>query len=481
MRSTFDDIIIRGISTVMPEHVINNIDYAPVFGEKEVKKQIKVTGMEERHTIVGNQDVVDLSLHAIDAVMKHTGWEPEDINVVVYVSAYHGSPSRRDMCVPTAKLLMDAIGIDSSRCLAFDMNLGCSSYVNGMFAISSVLADMPEGGRGLLVVSDATSYSGEEDDKTVSMLAGDCGTATAVERLVDTDFRAKTDKGQWNYGHMDFLQYMDGGRYEFITRLDPEHNLEMDGMAVFNFAITDVVDAIGEFFDFFGYDKDGIDACILHQAQKFIVDKVASFATLPKERVLVSYDRHGNTGGPSLPTTLCVNRNRYIGQEMIKTFFAGFGSGLSWGFFTAMIRSEDVLEPIYTDSLYEGVPSADHENQNDISHTIIETVADYSFHEAENYISNRKWKREDIRFLFLITHTEDLLIPSTASVVHKRLGLSHDCLIWDIDIVSDEDDVADNIVAAMKDQITGGGKGMLVYADPNRKNTEGTTTLIGYE
>ncbi len=333
MFSSFENIHIAGMSTCMPENIVRNTDYASVFGEKEVRKQIKVTGMEERRCLIGDQDVIDLSCQAVDAVMKHTRWSGDDIDVIIYVSAYH-----RELFEVTADRFAQQVQAKQS-CLCFDINLGCSSFVNGMFTMASLIERIGNGAKGLLVVSDSTSIGGDHDDKTVSMLSGDCGTATAVE------FK----KGS----QMLFSQYMDGSRYDCIVRRDVEHNLIMDGMAVFNFAITDVVEAIKEFFDHYQLNKDDFDGFVLHQAQKFIVDKVAQFASLPKDKVLISYDKHGNTGGPSLPTTLCVNRAQYPEENEINVFFAGFGSGLSWGFISTGVEMENVLEPIYTDDRFE--------------------------------------------------------------------------------------------------------------------------------
>ncbi|MEE3405061.1 MAG: 3-oxoacyl-[acyl-carrier-protein] synthase III C-terminal domain-containing protein, partial [Acutalibacteraceae bacterium] len=71
----------------------------------------------------------------------------------------------------------------------------------------------------------------------------------------------------------------------------------------------------------------------------------------PKERVPVSLDRYGNTGGISIPLTLC---DKY-GTEKAGTVHAlmsGFGIGLSWGVFSAAIDTERVYPVIQTSHCY---------------------------------------------------------------------------------------------------------------------------------
>ncbi len=333
MYSEIADIKISGMCSVLPEHTVDNLSYADVFGEEEVKKQIKVTGIRTRRCLTGEQTIMDLNRFAVDTIMRHTGWHGGEVGVVIYVSAYGNTP------IPaTAYELMRQMGAGED-CIGFDINLGCSAFVNGLYTMSALLSGMPDGAKGVLVVSDSTSIGGDHADKTVSMLSGDCACAIAVEKARGTT--------------MKFMQKFDGSRYDYLVRKDVGHNLQMDGMAVFNFAITDVADSIRDFFVKFGLSQEeDFDYFILHQAQKFIVNKVAGFSDIPKKKLLISYNQYGNTGGPSLPATVCANIQTLREKEKVNLFFAGFGSGLSWAFVTVQMKSSDVIEPFYTDEVW---------------------------------------------------------------------------------------------------------------------------------
>ena len=63
-----------------------------------------------------------------------------------------------------------------------------------------------------------------------------------------------------------------------------------------------------------------------------------------------------------------------------------------------------------------------------------ETAADLSFQAADQLIKDLGWNKEDISVLINITQTPDYLIPSTAIILQNRLGLSTNCLAFDINL-----------------------------------------------
>ena len=63
-----------------------------------------------------------------------------------------------------------------------------------------------------------------------------------------------------------------------------------------------------------------------------------------------------------------------------------------------------------------------------------QTASDLCFVAAENIFSKTKVKREEIDLLIFISQTPDYKTPSTAFVLHKRLGLSEKCVCFDMNI-----------------------------------------------
>ena len=63
-----------------------------------------------------------------------------------------------------------------------------------------------------------------------------------------------------------------------------------------------------------------------------------------------------------------------------------------------------------------------------------QTASDLCFAAAENIINNKGVNRDEIGALVFIAHSTDYRRPATACVLHKRLGLSKDCVSFDISL-----------------------------------------------
>ena len=304
MYSEFDNIQIAGVATTLPEHETDNMSFAELFEEEVVRKQIKVTGIKKRRTVTGQQDTLDLMLHSADAVLEHTGWKPDSIDVLLLATGY-----TRCKIPSTAFLAQKYLAIKED-CIVLDLNLACTGTVDGLLTMASLLQQCGENARGLLLVGET---------RPLGL----------------------------------FGQGTDGSRYEVLVRDDIEDHIHMDGMEVFHFAITDVVHTIAEFLDHFAIEKKSLDYIVIHQAQKFIVDKVAMFAEFDKERVINSYQKYGNSGGASDLCTLCENLGGEETDREVSVFMTGFGAGLSWAMVTLILQTRDILPVRFTDQHYE--------------------------------------------------------------------------------------------------------------------------------
>lgn len=328
----YENIRVRGIVATTPDHFVDNLELAERFDERVIKKQIRVTGIRKRCVALEGQRAADLCITSAKKLIKKLHWQENEISYLIFVSSY---PSYR---VPsTASFIQKTLGI-GSQCLSFDINLACSGFVVGLQTIGGLLQGREEGTKALLLVADMTSESVTGKDKSTSILFGDCGTATAIQKQEGYPFT--------------FLQKSDGSGYEDLIRIDGSHEFKMDGMGIFNFAISDVVDTIQEFMEAPETEKEKIQYYFIHQAQKFIVDKVRDFSGFPKERVPITYDRYGNTGCASIPLTMCENRKWFSQNRRTRVFLCAFGAGHSWGCATQDIDDETYFEICHSNEIY---------------------------------------------------------------------------------------------------------------------------------
>ena len=90
-------------------------------------------------------------------------------------------------------MLHGKLGLDPV-CQAFDVNLGCSGYVYGLWLASSLVQSGC--GRVLLLAGDTVSKIVNPEDRATALLFGDAGSATGLERSdasAPIHFRLGTD------------------------------------------------------------------------------------------------------------------------------------------------------------------------------------------------------------------------------------------------------------------------------------------------
>lgn len=340
----FHNVRISGIACAVPNHKVLTDSYKEHFGEAVVERFKNATGIESRYISDGTQTTSDLSFAAAEALMKKKGITGDDIDAVVLIT------QTGDYKIPsTAYVLHKRLGIKKD-CLVFDINLGCSGYVNGIY----VLAGLIESGtidRALLLVGDSDTNHQITDDTSFTMMFGDASSATIIERGDGVVRGMIRSDGE---GFNTLITPVPGARFPGIFKAE-EAGLEkkMDGDDVFLFTITKVPRLFKEFYKTFECDESDFDYYVLHQANLMIVNQIAKKLKLPAEKVPISLKEYGNTDGASVPVgivDLCSKNNQ---DRTLRLITSGFGIGLSWGIVSFDIDSVDVLPMIFTDEYFE--------------------------------------------------------------------------------------------------------------------------------
>ena len=320
---------ICGINTVVPSHCVNNMEsYAAQFDEKKLKRQIRMTGMEER--FVAEEGVTSslLCKEAASQLLDELGWERNTVRALLYVT------ETPDFVLPSTSFhIQEQLGIGED-CVVYDMNLGCSGWIVGMQTISSIMRGIePEEGkpvRALLLTGSISTSHVAADDFATAMLFGDAGAATALEMSAsDAGFR--------------YMQKSDGTGYQHIFMESLEGSVQMNGPAVFEFTINQVVDSVRKFMEHFQIKDENVDFYVFHQAQKFIVDNMVELLGCPSEKVISSYASYGNTAAAAIPLTICFHKDTLQEKDRVSMMAAGFGVGLSWGAFTFELDTDHIM------------------------------------------------------------------------------------------------------------------------------------------
>ncbi len=314
---------LRGLVTCVPSRTFDNVRDTTAFTRDEVRKVVAMAGVSERRVAGDRTCSSDLCFGAADTLLEALGWDRSSIDGLILVT------QTPDYFMPSSScVLQQRLGL-STECAAYDLGLGCSGYPYGLWLATMMLQ---AGGlrRVLLLHGETPTRYADEADRSVSLLFGDAGSATALERQ-------ETPEETWTFvlrtdgSGCDQLIVRGGG---FRDRFCPDrrsHYVSMDGAEVFNFTIRTVPPLIEDTLRVAGLSPDEIDYYVFHQSNRFIIRHLMSKCGLPAGKVPMTLDKYGNTGGPSVPLTMTRGIDLPGARRTLRLLLLGYGVGLSWG------------------------------------------------------------------------------------------------------------------------------------------------------
>jgi 3-oxoacyl-[acyl-carrier-protein] synthase-3 len=231
--------------------------------------------------------------------------------------------------------------------VAYDINMGCSGFVVGLYNACALISGAGLK-RVLLLAGDTQTKLCYEQDKNVVFILGDGGTATLLEADPAAEpivIELMTDGSRFKNLYVPaggfrqpsteatrtVRQQPDGG-------VRSDDNLYMNGMEIFKFSSTDVVKTLAGFMDARKLTAEDVSYLFLHQANGFMNDKIAKKLKFPNEKVPYTIGFYGNTGSASIPLTMAHHFSQNGSAASLPCLMSGFGVGLSWGVVSAVVN-----------------------------------------------------------------------------------------------------------------------------------------------
>lgn len=317
-------VAVRGIVAALPERQEGVADLARRFGDDAARRIATATGIQARHLVAEGQCASDLAHAAATDLLAGLGWDPGSIDLLVMVSQTPDHPLPANAC-----LLQHRLGL-SRQAAAYDVNLGCSGYVYGLWNVAAALASLvaPVGRahppRALLLVGDTTSRLIDLDDRAIAPLFGDAAAATALE-LDPAAAAMVIDLGSDGAG-APYLCATGGGMRQAGT----PPRLFMDGTQVFTFTLREIPRAVQATLDAAGWSMADVDHVVLHQANEMMIRRLAGKIGADMRQVVLALSQHGNTSSASVPLAIADALGRDLIGEGRRLLLSGFGVGWSW-------------------------------------------------------------------------------------------------------------------------------------------------------
>ncbi len=328
---------IVGLCTCVPQNKFDNLQDTSEFSPEEVRKVVAMAGVSSRRTADESTCSSDLCLEAAKRLLADLSWERDSVDALIMVT------QTPDYFLPSTACIIQKELKLSEQCAAFDVGLGCSGYTYGLW-LAGMMLENKGVKRILLLHGETPTRFVDKSDRSVFLLFGDAGSATALEAS-----GADGHAPDWS-----FLHYTDGSGYKdliiegggFRNRFceDPRKNyVFMNGANVFNFTLKRVPPLILDTLTYAGFEKDEVDYYVLHQSNRFIIQNLMKKLKLPTEKVPLILKEFGNTGGPSIPLTMTQGELIRPADRPLWLMLISYGVGLSWGSALVQLGPEAVM------------------------------------------------------------------------------------------------------------------------------------------
>lgn len=317
---------LRSIGAYVPENVLSNADFEKMIDTTDEWITSR-TGIKTRHIADKNEATSDLAAKACEQAIDRSGIDRSQIDMLICATI---TPDY--LCMPsTACIVADKLGLKNIA--AFDISAACSGFI---YALSIAKAFIESGMKHNVLVVGAETMSRIVDytDRTTCILFGDGAGAALVsadgsekDRLIDVNISADGE-------YRDFLMTPGGGsRNPCSSELlaSGKNFMQMKGNSTFKVAVKTLASDVEQMLERTGVDASSIDYFIPHQANLRIIQAVGESIGLPKEKVVLTVEKYGNTSAASIPMAI----NHAFEAGTLKNgqliLLNAFGGGLTWG------------------------------------------------------------------------------------------------------------------------------------------------------
>ena len=315
---------IVGLGSFVPPGVMTNDDWAGLVETSDEWITTK-TGIKERRIADPETCTSDLAARACEQALEEAGRKPGDIDMLILATSSPDVPLSS-----TAGITQHKLGCDKAA--AFDINAVCAGWVHAL-DVGSRFVGTPGYDNVLVVGAEVYSRILNWEDRTTCVLFGDGAGAAVLSEVGD----GRGVIGSWmmsDGGGSGVIEIPAGGVRTPIPSdgfEEGDQYFQMDGRAVWDFAIEAFPQAVRGVLERAGRDLSEVDLIIPHQANLRIVEAGMENLGLPMDKTFTNLENYGNTAGASVPIALREAFDRGLVDDGALIVTAAFGGGLAWG------------------------------------------------------------------------------------------------------------------------------------------------------
>lgn len=274
--------------------------------------------MHSRPVVVEGEYTSDLGIRATRQLLVLTDTSAADYDALIVCT------QTPDHLIPgVSSRIHGELGFVQD-CYVMDINQGCAGFIYGARLLDAMVRSGASR-RAILVNADCYTRLIRAHDLTTRVLFGDAATATEFSSIPSGFLQRYTRCFSDGKGYGEFVAYGSA-----IRRDDQEPDgIHMNGPGILTFALRVVPDAIDKALQDCGLKVADIRMFAFHQANSFVIGKLAYKMALGSEQVPQNCAELGNTVSASIPLLLLEQTPNLKPGDLVVA--VGFGVGLSWG------------------------------------------------------------------------------------------------------------------------------------------------------
>ncbi|MFG6496833.1 ketoacyl-ACP synthase III [Fictibacillus sp. UD] len=298
---------IIGMGSYIPEKILANSDLEKMVDTNDEWIRTR-TGIVERRIAEESMTTSHMARFAAEDALKDAGISAEEIDLIVVATVTPDNPFPSVACQ-----LQDYLGAKNA--VGMDVSAACAGFIYGL-VVAKQFIETGTYKNVLVVGAEKLSKITDWKDRNTAVLFGD-GAGAAV--------LSKVSEGR---GILSFELGSDGTGAKHLYQNEFIH---MNGREVFKFAVRQMGESSLNVVHKAGLTKEDVDFLIPHQANIRIMEASRERLELPKEKMVMTIDRFGNTSSASIPMALKEALKDGRIKEDHTIVLVGFGGGLTWG------------------------------------------------------------------------------------------------------------------------------------------------------
>ena len=298
---------ICGTGAYIPEKILDNEALSKLVDTSDEWIRSR-TGIRRRHIAGEKETVAFMAGEAAKAALQNAKLNGSAVELILAATM-----SAEEAMPGVAARVQQTIGAKGAA--SFDINSACTGF---LAALNTAQTYIEAGIYKTVLVVGAEKLSSLVDwnDRNSCILFGDG--AGAVVLKADPE------------GLYVQVSHSEGEKGQALTA--PKNGfLQMDGRAVFEFAVSRVPEVIREVLKKAGIEKEEVDFYLLHQANRRIISAAVKRLGLEEERFPMNMEEYGNTSAASIPILLYEENRREKLKKDSLLVLSGFGGGLTYG------------------------------------------------------------------------------------------------------------------------------------------------------